>query len=273
MIYRLLRFKKIMNQGWIKVFRSIRSHWIWSNSEYLKWWIDIIIEVNHAPDKTLIKGVLLTCNRGEKLYSYETWAIRWGVTKSMARRFLLLLEKDGMILIKSETVTTRVTICNYDTYQDNGNGTETQVKRKRNASETQVKTIEELKNYKELKNKNPKVFRQEILDCYDSCINYFPEDLVPKGQKEIDNWLDAIEKLNRLDKWKFEDIIAIVAKTREDPFWQKNFLSIAKLRTKDKEGLQYINVFYNKFRIDLKQKHHGYTRQQITELTKHFPNV
>ena len=121
--------------------------------------------------------------------------------------------------------------------------------------------------------KNPKVFTQEILDCYDSCINYFPDDLVPKGQKEIDNWLDAIEKLNRLDKWKFEDIIAIVAKTREDPFWQKNFLSIAKLRTKDKEGLQYINVFYNKFRIDLNSKNNENKRQYIAELTKRYPNI
>jgi hypothetical protein len=136
-----------------------------------------------------------------------------------------------------------------------------------------VKTIEELKNYKELKNKNLKVFTQDILDCYNSCINYFPDDLLPKEKKQINNWLDAIEKLNRLDNWKFEDITAIVAKTREDPFWQKNFLSMAKLRTKDKDGLQYINVFYNKFRIDLKQKNHGYTREQITERAKQFPNI
>jgi len=121
--------------------------------------------------------------------------------------------------------------------------------------------------------KTLKVFKQEILDCYDSCINYFPDDLVPKGQKEIYNWLDAIEKLNRLDKWKFEDITAIVAKTREDPFWQKNFLSIAKLRTKDKEGLQYINVFYNKFRIDLNSKNNENKRQYIAELTKRYPNI
>ena len=121
--------------------------------------------------------------------------------------------------------------------------------------------------------KTLKVFRQEILDCYDSCINYFPDDLIPKGQKEIDKWLDAIEKLNRLDKWKFEDIIAIVAKTREDLFWQKNFLSMAKLRTKDKEGLQYINVFYNKFRIDLNSKNNENKRQYIAELTKRYPNI
>jgi len=131
--------------GWIKIHRTITHNWVWQNSDYLKWWLDILIEVNHTPSKTLIKGTLYECLRGQKLYSLETWAKRWNTNKSKSRRFLKMLEKDNMIVFKSETQTTRITVCNYDSYQSFENDNETQMKRKRNASETQVKTIQECK--------------------------------------------------------------------------------------------------------------------------------
>lgn len=103
------------------------------------------MSANIEPKKVLIKGQLLEVNRGEVIYSYETWANRWKINKSKVLRFLKMLEKDSMIVLKSETVTTRLTICKYDTYQGERNDSETQVKRTRNASETQVKPTKEVK--------------------------------------------------------------------------------------------------------------------------------
>ena len=74
--------------SWIKLFRDINKHWIWQNSDYLKWWLDILLEVNHTHAKVVIKNKIYDCNRGEKLYSLDTWAYRWGTNKSKARRFL-----------------------------------------------------------------------------------------------------------------------------------------------------------------------------------------
>ena len=54
-----------------------------------------------------------------------------------------------MIVLKSETQTTRLTVCNYDTYQDMRNTNETQMKHKRNANETHLTPIEEGKEEKE----------------------------------------------------------------------------------------------------------------------------
>ena len=106
------------------------------------------MSANIEPKKVLIKGQLLEVNRGEVIYSYETWANRWKINKSKVLRFLKMLEKDSMIVLKSETVTTRLTICKYDTYQGERNDSETQVKRTRNASETQVKPTKEVKELK-----------------------------------------------------------------------------------------------------------------------------
>ena len=135
--------------SWIKLFRDINKHWIWQNSDYLKWWLDILLEVNHAHAKVVIKNKIYDCNRGEKLYSLDTWAHRWGTNKSKVRRFLQLLQNDNMIVLKSETQTTRLIVCKYDTYQDMRNGDETQMKRKRNADETHLTPIEEEKEEKE----------------------------------------------------------------------------------------------------------------------------
>ena len=129
--------------GWIKIHRDIKSHWIWNNSEYLKWWMDILLEANYSPGKVVIKGTIYECERGEKLYSLDTWASRWNTNKSKVRRFLNMLQNDSMIVLKNETQTTRLTICNYDDYQDKNNDGETQMKRKRNASETHLTPIKE----------------------------------------------------------------------------------------------------------------------------------
>ena len=131
--------------GWLKLHRKIIDHWIWSKPEYFQWWIDILIQANFETKTVLIKNQIIECKRGDVLYSLETWSKRWKTNKSKVRRFLEMLEKDNMIRIKSETVTTRITICKYDSYQSFENDSETQVKQKRNASETQVNPTKESK--------------------------------------------------------------------------------------------------------------------------------
>jgi len=139
--------------GWIKLHRSIINHWIFKDEHKLKAWICILCEVNHKPKKIILGNKLLNCDRGESLKSLDTWAKLFGSNwnKSKVRRFFKLLEDDNMIVTKNENKTTRLTVRNYSTYQDNRNDDETQVKRKRNASETQTTPN---KNDKNIKNDN-----------------------------------------------------------------------------------------------------------------------
>lgn len=140
--------------GWVKIFRSVRSHWIWKDPIKFQWWIDILLEVNHSKNTVAIGYKLFDCEKGESLNSILTWAKRWNVSKKSAYNFLKMLENDSMIVLKSETVTTRLIVCNYDTYQSIGNGKGTQGKRKGNAKETQGDTNKNYKNYKNEKNNN-----------------------------------------------------------------------------------------------------------------------
>ena len=132
--------------GWIKLHRDIKNHWIYTEKrKFSKFeaWTDILLSVNHAQAKTIIKGKLITIERGQSILSLDSWGIKWGWNKSAVNRFFDLLKKDGMIVLQNETVTTRLSVCNYASYQDERNASETQTKRKRNANETQTKSIEE----------------------------------------------------------------------------------------------------------------------------------
>ena len=95
-----------------------------------------------------------------------------------------------------------------------------------------------------------KVYSKEVNDCFESCLKFFPESTRPKTDNSKNDWLDTIDKLNRIEKIEFNLIVRIVKKVRNDEFWSKNFLSLTKLRQKNKEQIMYIVVFYEKFRTN-----------------------
>lgn len=108
--------------GFIAIHRKLKSHWVWSDATKLKWWLDILLSVNFADGKILIKGELIECKRGQSVKSLETWAKEWLTTKKTVRNFFILLQKDKMISVENIKVSTRITICNYDSYNTKGNG-------------------------------------------------------------------------------------------------------------------------------------------------------
>jgi hypothetical protein len=132
--------------GWIKIHRSIKKHWLYTEKrKFSKFeaWNDILLSVNYAPSKSVIKGKIIEVKRGESIMSLDTWASRWNWDKSAVRRFFNMLKNDNMIEYVNETVTTRLIVCKYDDYQQEENANETQTKRKRNANKTHTTPIKE----------------------------------------------------------------------------------------------------------------------------------
>ena len=129
-------------------------------------------------------------------------------------------------------------------------------------------------NVKEKVNKKEVNFSQEVFQTFDEVLNYFTLNLQPNSKKKKDSWLETIDKLNRIDKIPFEKIIEITKKTREDPFWSTNFLTLNKLRSKDPHGIPYIVVFNEKIKPNgHNQKHNnkGATEDELARtLHDHF---
>lgn len=109
-----------MSDGWIALHRKFAEHPLWSKRRIFseaEAWIDILMEVNHTERKVLIGGRVITCKRGQSLNSNGTWASRWNWTESKVRRYWNLLKSMDMIETENLRKTTRLTVCNYDTYQ------------------------------------------------------------------------------------------------------------------------------------------------------------
>ena len=170
--------------GWIKIDRNIRNHWIWSDPIKFQWWFDIIMTVNYEDKKVPIGYKLFLCKRGESLMSYNEWAKRWKVSKSVVYNFFTMLKNDEMISIKNETVTIRLTVCNYDSYQDNQNGNKTDEECIENASRThrerKAYTTKEREEKKELEER-----KEEDIIISDE-IKKLKEDF-----ERFNKWLDS----------------------------------------------------------------------------------
>lgn len=111
--------------GYISIFRSIKSHWLWQDPIKFQWWLDLILSANYSDKKILIKGTLYECKRGQTIKSLNTWAKEWRTTRRTVTAFLSLLQNDGMILFKTGKNTTHITICNYDSYNNNSTTSDT----------------------------------------------------------------------------------------------------------------------------------------------------
>lgn len=73
-----------------------------------------------------------------------------------------------------------------------------------------------------------------------------PEPRITPGIRNL--WADTYEKLRRIDGRTKNDIKAVCEWARGDRFWAQNFLSPAKLRQKNGDGIFYYDVFSNKLR-------------------------
>ena len=127
-----------MQGGWIKINREIVNHWLWSDAERLKWWLDLLFLANWDDKKVLHDSHLFTLKRGQIIASVAFLCERWEKSNKTVVKYLQMLESEKMI--KREILyrqTPIITICNYELYQDN---VQTQV-------QTQVQTNKESKEY------------------------------------------------------------------------------------------------------------------------------
>lgn len=159
--------------GWIKIYRDVQNHWIWKSDHRFKWWIDILLNVNHCDTKILIRGKLIECKRGQSIMSLETWGKRWNVTKKTVKDFFELLQSDSMLVYENIQITTRITVCNYDKYQSEVNGQETESKQTVNGQYTVTAPKQELKELKELKNDKKEEQPNKSVDFIGSLILAF----------------------------------------------------------------------------------------------------
>jgi phosphoglycerate-specific signal transduction histidine kinase len=160
--------------GWIKIHRQFLDHWLCNEYRPLtkrEAWENMLLWANYAEVDVLIKGQVIKCGRGQLVYSLETLSEKFNWSVGATRHFLKLLQKDNMILVEGLKYTTRITICNYDKYQDEQQ-TDNKLKTfsqhsddKLEATRKEIKEGEEVKKVRSKPNKSAD-FIDEIVDQF-----------------------------------------------------------------------------------------------------------
>lgn len=109
-------------KGWIKLYRSIEDHWLWDEPfNYQSAWIDLLMLVNHEPNKVKISNEIIEIKPGQRWTSIRKLGLRWKWKEEKVLKFLKLLESDGMIYKESNSRGTLLTIVNYEDFQGGDN--------------------------------------------------------------------------------------------------------------------------------------------------------
>lgn len=156
-------------KGWILVYRSLQDHWLWNEKPFSKGqaWIDLLFLANHESHKTRVGDQFIECGRGQVNRSYRWLANAWGWSTEKVRRFIKLLEKDGMVTVLRDTSVTVITIENYDCYQFEQKDNETESRQSRDSTETEPRhEREHTKNVKNVKNEKNEKKKADFSSVY-----------------------------------------------------------------------------------------------------------
>ena len=107
--------------GWISIHRKIQDCSIWDNEDPFDMrsaWIDLLLMANHEDKRIIFDGKGIVVKRGQRLTSFRKLSERWHWSINRTRRYIELLEGEGMITRKSDSRSTLLTVVNYDLYQN-----------------------------------------------------------------------------------------------------------------------------------------------------------
>jgi hypothetical protein len=142
-----------MAEGWIKLHRKIWEHEFFQEKrKFSKFeaWIDLILQANYFDNKFLLGNEVVLVARGSFVTSIRKLSKRWSWSNSKVKAFLSLLESQQMVVQKSDTKKTVLTIENYELYQSD----ETPKRHENDTKTTRSHTNKNIKKEKNLKNKD-----------------------------------------------------------------------------------------------------------------------
>lgn len=163
--------------GYILLWRQFMETSFFTDSIAVHLAVYLLLEANHKPRNITFNGSELTIYRGQTITGRQKISEALGMNESIVYRKLMLLERTGFCTIKSNNRFSIITICKYEEFQNPKKNGEQLANNKRTTSEQLANTPNELKELKELKNKN--ICEVEILNFLNQKANrrYKPIDV------------------------------------------------------------------------------------------------
>lgn len=242
-----------MQQGWISLHRKITEHPFYQEKrKFSKFeaWIDLLLLANHKDNKVLFGNEIIEVERGSFITSKRKLMERWGWSNTKVETYLNLLVTQGMIVQKSDTKKTVITIVNYDFYQGDSNKKrhETDAKTPRNRTNNNDNNVNN-------ENKN-KISRKSAQRIYEDdsdemiLVNYFIEQIRKNDPKfkepNKQTWADTFRLLMNKDERDKREIAKLIKWVQQNEFWKSNVLSPTSLRKNYSTLIIQMNTQTNK---------------------------
>jgi len=231
-----------MPRGWISIHRKLQCHWLWGDKPFSKGqaWIDLLLSANHEDNKFLLGGQLVDAKKGDIVTSELKLMGKWGWSKTKVRSFLSMLEKDSMLIKKTDSKKTTLSLVNYGVWQDSQTTKGPQKDREETAEELRKDTINNSNN----SNNSNKI----TIDGFEELWKLYPKKegkgQVSKTQKE------------KLHKIGIEEMTRAISRY------------VQAKKGKDKQYLQNGSTFFNSGYVDYLDENYrevqidGYERNQ-----------
>jgi hypothetical protein len=231
-------------EGCFFLARQIFDSAIWRDDPHvLKLFIYLLGKARHKEEPKKYPGFEI--NRGELVTSlsqiaddnefYNRTIKKW--SRAKVSRMMQLLKEQEYIKILADTYGTHISICNYDRFQSLDNykadSNETQVKRKCNASETQVSINNNgKKGNNEKKGKNIKTFSSDSVEY--RLAEFFLSEIRKNNpdhkEPNLQKWSKTFDLIIRLDGKNEKEIANLIRWCQKDSFEMSNVLCPDKLR-------------------------------------------
>lgn len=225
-------------EGYLKLYRQIVDSEIFASPNGLKIWIWCLCKASYKE-----KHMTIQIGRGESIVKLEVGSFLFGRFKaeqeldlsgSMIYRWIKRLEDLGMIKIISNSHYSIITICNWETYQENNSESEQPLNSQRTAVEQPLNTNKKDKKDKNIKKEIYKeeksdwrnsfeVYKQELKEAYKELIN---DEAYMKQRQGYHNNLDIPKSLEKacVDYWATEEGWAKKKKSKSKTIdWRSTF--------------------------------------------------
>ena len=142
-------------EGWFKTYRKIIDSPIFDNADALKMWTWILAKASHK-DRVLIVGTQnVEIKKGEFIFGRKMAAEKLKFSENKTYRLLKLIEKMGMIEVKSNNKFSVIKVVNWGFYQDGSAQSEQQIDNKQTTDRQQIDNKQTTDRHKqELYNSN-----------------------------------------------------------------------------------------------------------------------
>lgn len=191
--------------GYVKLHRMSMENELYFADTFTRMsaWFDLLLLANHKAGKAVIRGNILEVKKGQLAYATKTLASRWKWSRGKVDRFLKYLENEHQIEHQKNSLTTIITIINWDKYQSDEHKTNT----KRTSDGHQTDT-----------NNNDKEY---IKNIYDDFLEAFVS-LTGKKIKTINSKVKSQINARLADDYTLEDFKNAIRNCKSDRYHIEN---------------------------------------------------